>query len=122
MKNKFSTKTQTEIDALLERLHEWKEFFEFKTELFFDGWAISLREKSTYPRCIVVFRSYDTNSYSIKSFEIHFENYHKEEYNELYSVDNINNINSLVKELKEIIYGKDLIKEASKIYNDAFNN
>ncbi|MFW9882598.1 MAG: hypothetical protein ACFFG0_56775 [Candidatus Thorarchaeota archaeon] len=122
MKNKFSIKTQTEIDALLERLQEWKEFFEVKTELFFDGWAISLREKSAYPRSIVIFRSYDANSYSIKSFEILFKNYHKEEYNELYSIDNINNINSLVKEIREIIYGKDLIKEASKIYNDTFSN
>ncbi|UCC21044.1 MAG: hypothetical protein JSV62_07130 [Promethearchaeota archaeon] len=122
MKNKFSINTQTEINALIDKLQEWKEFFEIKTELFFDGWAISLREKSMYPRSIIIFKSYDTNNYSIRSFEIHFKNYQKEEYKELYSIEDINNINTLVKELKEIIYGKDLMKEASKIYNGVFNN
>ncbi|MFX1418646.1 MAG: hypothetical protein ACFE9N_06980 [Promethearchaeota archaeon] len=122
MKKKFSINTQAEIDYLVDKLQEWKNIFEIKIELFFDGWAISLREKSMYPRSIIIFKSYETNKYSIKSFEIHLKNYHKEEYNEIYSIDAINNINTLVKELKEIIYGKDIMEEASKIYNDAFNN
>jgi len=122
MENKFSIETQTEIDDLIHKIQKWKDLFEFKTELFFDGWAISLREKNAYPRSIIIFKSYDTQLYSIKSFEIHLKNYQKEEFNELYSVDNINNINTLLKELKEIIYGKDLMNEISKIYNDAFIN
>ena len=51
---------------------------------------------------------------------MHLKDYQKEEFKELYSVDNINNETTLLGELKEVIYGKDLMKEVSKIFNNAF--
>ncbi|MFX1504456.1 MAG: hypothetical protein ACFFDH_26095 [Promethearchaeota archaeon] len=92
-----------------------------KTEFYFDGWAIFLREKNAYPRSITIFKSYETRTYSIKSFEITLKNYNKEEFKELYFVDNIRNKDSLLEELKEIIYGKDLEKDASKLFNNMFS-
>ncbi len=122
MKNKFSPETQVEINRIIKKIQKWENFFEFKTELYFNGWSISLREKNLYPRYIIIFKSYDTNFYSIKSFEVHLKNYQKEEYKELYSNDHVEDTNSLLEELKEIIYGKDLIQEASKMHKNAFIN
>ncbi|MFX1380045.1 MAG: hypothetical protein ACFFA4_13225 [Promethearchaeota archaeon] len=120
MKNSFSSDTQAEINKILKKIQIWKNLFEFKIELYFNGWAISLRETNLYPRYIIIFKSYDTNSYSIKSFEVHLKNYQKEEYKELYSNDHIRDTNSMLEELKEIIYGKDLMDQVSKIYKNAF--
>ncbi|MFX0039068.1 MAG: hypothetical protein ACFFCY_07225 [Promethearchaeota archaeon] len=120
MKNHFIPETQAEINRIINKIQKWENLFELKTELYFNGWAIFLREKNLYPRYIIIFKSYDTTHYSIKSFEIHLINYHKEEYKELYSNDQIEDSNSMLKELKEIIYGKDLIKSASEIYKNAF--
>ncbi len=122
MNNEFSSEIQTEINSIINKIEKWKNFFEIKTELYFNGWAITLREKNLYPRYIIIFKSYDTNLYSIKSFEIHLKNYQKEEYRELYSNDHIEDTNLILEELKQIIYGKDLIEEVSKIYNNAFTN
>jgi len=122
MKNKFSPKIHAEINSIINKIQKWENFFEFRTEFYFNGWAISLREKNLYPRYIIIFKSYDSQMYSIKSFEIHLKNYQKEEYKELYSNNHINDTNSMLEELKEIIYGKDLIEEASKIYKNAFIN
>jgi hypothetical protein len=122
MKDQFSSETQKDINRILTKIQRWDNFFEFKTELYFNGWAISLREKTLYPRYIIIFKSYETNVYSIKSFQIHLNNYNKEEYKEIYSIGDIENTNSMLKELKDIIYGKDLIEEASKIYKNAFIN
>jgi hypothetical protein len=120
MKNQFIPETQAEINRIINKIQKWENLFELKTELYFNGWAIFLREKNLYPRYIIIFKSYDTNHYSIKSFEIHLINYHKEEYKELYSNDQIEDSNSMLEELKEVIYGKDLIKSASEIYKNAF--
>ncbi|MFX1303917.1 MAG: hypothetical protein ACFE9X_11210 [Promethearchaeota archaeon] len=122
MENKFSLQTQTEINEIINEIQKWKKFFDIKIEFYFDGWAISLREKNVYPRNITIFKSYERNTYSIKSFEVHLKNYNKEEYKELYSVDNINDKNDLVKDLKDLIYGKDLLENASKIYKNKFLN
>ena len=122
MKNKFSPKIHAEINSIINKIQKWENFFEFRTEFYFNGWAISLREKNLYPRYIIIFKSYDSQMYSIKSFEIHLKNYQKEEYKELYSNNHINDTNSMLEELKEIIYGKDLIQEASRIYRKAFMN
>jgi len=122
MKNKFSPKIHAEINSIINKIQKWENFFEFRTEFYFNGWAISLREKNLYPRYIIIFKSYHSNMYSIKSFEIHLKNYQKEEYKELYSNNHIKDTNSMLEELKEIIYGKDLIEEASKIYKNAFIN
>ncbi len=122
MIDKFSHETQAELNEIMKKIRRWENFFELETEFFFNGWAISLREKNLYPRYIIIFKSYDTNLYSIKSFEIHLKNYQKEEYKEIYSNNHIEDSDSMLEELKDIIYGKDLIEEASKIYKKAFIN
>lgn len=122
MKNKFSPEIQTEINEIITKIQKWKNIFEYKIELYFDGWAIFLRENNVYPRFITIFKSYDANTYLIKSFEVSLKDFQKEEFKELYSIENINSINDLLKELKDIIYGKDLIKEASNLYNNMFLN
>ena len=120
MKNKFSPEIQNEIDEIFKKINLWNKLFTFQIEFYFDGWAIFLKEKNLYPRCIVVFKSYEKDLYSIKSFEIHLHNLKKEEYKEIYSIENIRNRYNLLKELKEVIYGKDLLKSASKTYNRTF--
>ncbi|MFX0003642.1 MAG: hypothetical protein ACFE9C_08885 [Candidatus Hodarchaeota archaeon] len=120
MENQFIPETQPEINDIINKIQKWENLFELKTELYFNGWAIFLREKNLYPRYIIIFKSYDTNRYSIKSFEVHLINYHKEKYKELYSNDQIEDSNSLLEELNEIIYGKDLIESASELYKNTF--
>ncbi|MFX0140175.1 MAG: hypothetical protein ACFFDN_41430 [Candidatus Hodarchaeota archaeon] len=122
MENKFSPQIQAEINDIINEIQRWKKFFDFKIEFYYDGWAIFLKEKNVYPRNITIFKSYERNMYSIKSFEVHLKNYNKEEYKELYSVYNIKDKNDLVKELKDLIYGKDLLEDASKIYKNTFLN
>ena len=120
MKNKFSPEIQNEIDEIFEKINTWKELFYLKVEFYFDGWAIFLREKNLYHRSIVIFKSYSKTTYSLKSFEIHLHKLKKEEFREIYSEENIRNHKDLLKELKEVIYGKDLLKNASKTYKNAF--
>ncbi|MHA2037210.1 MAG: hypothetical protein ACW972_07830 [Promethearchaeota archaeon] len=120
MNGKFSQKIQDEIEEILNRLRLWKDIFYFNTEIYYDGWAIFLREKNLYPRCIVIFKSYEVDSYSIKSFEVHLENYRKETFKELYSLEKIKKQDELLSELKEIIYGKDLGHKVLKMCSDTF--
>ncbi len=120
MEYKFSPKIKNEIDGILKEISFWNEFFSINFDFYFDGWAIFLKEKNLYPRSIVIFKSYTTNSYSIKSFEVHLNYSKKEEFNEIFSVENIRNQSLLLKELKEIIYGKDILNNASKIYKNRF--
>jgi len=120
MKNKFSPEIQNEIDDILEKIHIWKELFYFKVEFYFDGWAILLREKNLYLRSIVIFKSDAKKTYSLKSFEIYLHNLKKEEFKEIYSKENIRNHENILKELKEVIYGKDLLRNALKTYKNAF--
>ena len=108
MENKYSLKTQEEINAVLDILKEWKNLFVIKEDYFYEGWAIYLKEKSIYPRSIVIFKSYSEHQYSIKSFEIHSSN-KKELLKELYVNERIYSIPELYTEVKEIIYGKDLL-------------
>jgi len=122
MKNKFSPEIQTEINEIINKIQKWKNIFDHKIEFFFDGWAIFLREKNAYPRFITIFKSYKANTYLIKSFEVSLKDFQKEEFEELYSIENIDNINDLLEELKDVIYGKDLIKGVSKLYKNLFLN
>ncbi|MFX1277667.1 MAG: hypothetical protein ACFFAT_21820 [Promethearchaeota archaeon] len=119
MENKYSLETQAEIENILKEIHFKKSFF-VKYEFFFDGWAIFLKEKTIYPRLIVIFKSYIKNSFSIKSFEIQNNNYNKEKYNQLYFVEKIKNPEELIKELNAIIYGKDIMNYTSKKYHEYF--
>ncbi len=122
MNKKFSPDTQTEINDILNNIQNWNNFFNSKIEFYFDGWAIFLREKFTYPRVITIFKSYNTSTYSIKSFEVTLKNLQTEEHKEIYSNEDIKSKSDLLKELKDIIYGKDLIQEASKLYNNMFSD
>ncbi|TET56729.1 MAG: hypothetical protein E3J52_11585 [Promethearchaeota archaeon] len=122
MNNKFSPEIQAEINDIISKIQNWKNFFNYKIEFYFDGWAIFLREKNAYPRYITIFKSYNTRTFSIKSFEVYLKDFQKEEFKELYFIDNISTKNDLLKELKDIIYGKDLIQEVSKLYNNTFLN
>ena len=121
MKNKFSPDIQNEIKGIIYKIQSWKDLFDFQLEFFFDGWAIYLKERSIYPRSIVIFKSYEKNQYSIKSFEVHLQNFKKEELHELYSVEHIKDQKKLITELKEIIYGKDLGNYIQKMYDDTFS-
>ena len=118
MENKYSSQTQKEIDTLFIKLQVWKNLFFFKIEYHFDGWAITLEEKNAYPRKIVVFKPYHENVYSIKSFEIRQNNGKRDVHEELYFNDQIRNLDDLVHEVREIIYGKDLMNIASKKYQE----
>jgi len=116
MESKYSSKIQDEIEKLLTRLHKFNKFFSINVEYFIDGWAIFLNEKNIYPRRIVIFKSYNNELFSIKSFEINLKNSQKEENNELYSIINLDTIDKVMNELKEIIYGKDIMRYTSEKY------
>ena len=116
---KYNPIVQQEINDILYRIDFWKQLFSIHIEYYIDGWAIYLREKTLYSRLIVIFKSEE--SYSIKSFEIHNQALKKECYKELYHVKNITDREELIKELRAIIYGKDLIKSVYDKYNEHFS-
>jgi hypothetical protein len=120
MTNKFSEEIQNEIERIFNKIQVWKDLFNIKLEFYYDGWAIFLKEKNLYPRCIVIFKSNENNHYSIKSYNVYLQNYKKEDYQEIYSIEHLNNQDDVIKELREIIYGKDLGSQVLKIYNDTF--
>jgi hypothetical protein len=116
MESKYSPRIQKEINEILSRIKIFKKFFSINIEYYIDGWAIHLKEKSIYPRYFVIFKSLENNLYSIKSFEIQSNNFKNEHYKELYFENNICKIDLLLKELKEIIYGKDIADFTYKSY------
>jgi len=117
MDYKNNLKTEKEVNIVLNKLDEWKNLFSIKVDYFYEGWAIYLKEKNIYPRSIVIFKSYSENYYSIKSFEIH-SNKEKEIFKELYANEKIDTILNLYSEVKEIIYGKDILGSISRIKCD----
>jgi len=117
MDYKNNLKTEKEVNLVLNKLAEWKNLFSIKVDYFYEGWAIYLKEKNIYPRSIVIFKSYSENYYSIKSFEIH-SNKEKEIFKELYANEKIDTILNLYSEVKEIIYGKDILGSISRIKCD----
>ncbi|MBY9005321.1 MAG: hypothetical protein KGD63_01025 [Candidatus Lokiarchaeota archaeon] len=98
---------ENEIFYVLDFLKKWENLFTLDYEYFIDGWAIYLNENNLYPRYIVLFKSYDTNNYSIKSYETHFTRLYNKKYKELVQINNIEDIDVFLKEIKDIIYGKD---------------
>ena len=118
MNDKYSLKTQNEVNSILEGLYMWKNLFFFEVKYFYEGWAIYMREKNTYPRSLVIFKSYSDDYYSIKSFEIHFSK-KKETYQELYINEKIDTVQQLQSEIKEIIYGKDILDSITKLNNES---
>ena len=115
MDPKYCSKTQKEVSTVLKSLFEWENLFSIKVKYFYEGWAVYLREKSMYPRCIVIFKSYSKESFSIKSFEINFDKIKSESYKELYVNESIYSISSLLSEIKQIIYGKDMLENFKKL-------
>ena len=115
MDRKYSLETQEEINTVLANFVEWKNLFSIKVDYFYEGWAIYFKEKSIYPRSIVIFKSYSETYYSIKSFEIH-TNKEREVYKELYVNERIETISELYSEVKAIIYGKDILGSISKLF------
>ena len=116
MESKYSPEIQSEINHLLDTIKIYKNLFSINIEYFIDGWAIFLNEKRIYPRRIVIFKSYNNDSFSIKSFEINLNDCRKEENKELYSISNLDTIDKVMKELKDIIYGKDMMSYTSEKY------
>ena len=122
MENKFDKKTEEEINNILKRIEIWKDFFFIDIKFFVDGWGIFLKEKRNYPRNIVIFKPHEKSCYTIKSFEILMTKSNNEKIKEIYSVENIKNQDNLYNELKEIIFGKDLLNNVLKIHrNSALN-
>ena len=115
MDPKYCSKTQKEVSTVLKSLFEWKNLFSIKVKYFYEGWAVYLREKNMYPRCIVIFKPYSMESFSIKSFEINFDKIKSESYKELYVNESIYSISNLLSELKQIIYGKDMLGNIKKL-------
>ena len=118
MENKYSIKTQNDINYVLESLESWKSLFSIEVSYYYEGWAIILKEKNLYPRLIVIFGPYDKNHYSVKSFEIHYDDEKNELYKEIYWNDEIEDLSVLLKEVKDIIYGKNIINFAENNYYD----
>lgn len=112
MENKYSPKNQAEIEKILSKIHTFKKFFSIIIEYYIDM-AIFLNEKY-----IVIFKSYNNDSFSIKSFEINLNDCRKEENKELYSKINLDTIDKVMKEVKNIIYDKDMMRYTlEKYYN-----
>ncbi len=120
MESKYSPQVQAEINEIKKFIEKYHNLFSLKIEYYIDGLAIFLREKNLYPRLIVIFRSSLSEVFSIKSFEIHTNEFLKEDYRELYSKEDCKDIYKLLKELREIIYGKDIINFTSNKYHNYF--
>lgn len=118
MVSKYSPSIKDQIYKILIYLDKWKELFSIKLNYYIEGWAISLREKNVYPRYIVLFKPYELEKYSLKSFEIHFDENNNETFNEIYSNKDISNSNELLNEIKEIIYGKDVFDKILRIIHE----
>ncbi len=115
MDPKYCSKTQKEVSTVLKSLFEWENLFSIKVKYFYEGWAVYLREKNLYPRCIVIFKPYSRGCFSIKSFEINFDKTKSESYKELYVNESIYSISNLLSELKQVIYGKDILGSIKKL-------
>ncbi len=115
MDPKYCSKTQKEVRTVLKSLFDWKNLFSIKVKYFYEGWAVYIREKSMYPRCIVIFRPYSQENFSIKSFEINYDKIKSESYKELYVNESIYSISNLLSEIKQIIYGKDMLGNIKKL-------
>lgn len=108
MQNKYSSDLKRQINKIINYLNTWKELFHIKVDYYEEGWAISLREICIYPRYIVIFKPYTQTLYSIKSFEIQYNQHNNEILKVVYHNENRYNLNDLKTEVKEIIYGKDI--------------
>jgi len=116
MEDKYSETTQKEIESINQYLEQWSKIFFKEIRYYTEGWSLNLREKTIYPRYIVIFKPYDQNLFSIKSFEIHYDRTGKEHFNALYFIDKINSLDALLKEINNIFYGKDILSSVESEY------
>lgn len=122
MEKKYEYDTQIQVDKLMKKLGIWKDLFSVKINFYVEGWAAYLMEKNIYPRLIVIFKPYDCDYFSIKSFEVSYDTKANEIHSEIYSQDLIYGFQNLFVELKEIIYGKDIITSISTEIIDTNNS
>ena len=116
MEDKYSEITQISIDTIIQFLEQWSNIFSREIRYYDEGWSINLREKTLYPRYIVIFKAYHQNLFSIKSFEIHHDRKGNEHFKDLYYIDNIKSLKELLEEIKSIFYGKDILSSAESKY------
>jgi len=122
MEKKYDHDTQIQVDKLMKKLGIWKDLFSVKINFYVEGWAAYLMEKNIYPRLIVIFKPYDCDYFSIKSFEVSYDTKANEIHSEIYSQDLIYGFQNLFVELKEVIYGKDIITSISTEIIDTNNS
>ncbi|MBY9002558.1 MAG: hypothetical protein KGD73_01170 [Candidatus Lokiarchaeota archaeon] len=113
--------TQIQVNKLLKKLGIWKNLFSVKINFYVEGWAAYLMEKNIYPRLIVIFKPFDCEYFSIKSFEVSYDAKAREIHSEIYARDLIYGFENLFKELKEVIYGKDVVSSFSTDLIDTNN-
>ncbi len=121
MEKKYEHDTQIQVNKLMKKLGIWKNLFSVKIYFYVEGWAVYLTEKTIYPRLIVIFKPFDCDYFSIKSFEVSYDAKANEIHSEIYSRDLIDGFQNLFVELKEVIYGKDVITSISAELIDANN-
>ncbi|TXT63545.1 MAG: hypothetical protein BAJALOKI3v1_350018 [Promethearchaeota archaeon] len=117
MNIKYSNKSQKEIKIILEYLDKWKCFFKVEIQYFIDGWSISLTELTLYPRYIVIAKLEGQDFFEIKSFEVSFNEAYEQVEKEIFSINQIFTLEDLFREIKEIIYGKDLFNDVKTCIN-----
>lgn len=112
----------SQIDTILRNFKIWDNSFEISQENYLDGWACIFNEKNFNPRRIVLYKDYETNTFSIKSFEIDILDYNGKNYEEIYSISDIQKFEEVLVELKRILFGKDVINSAYKKYKNFFHS
>lgn len=117
MDNKYTISSQQEINSIMNFLERWKKIFSIKIQYFIDGWSISLTELTLYPRLIVIAKFNNCDYFEIKSFEVELNRIYQNEYKEIFALNRIKTKERLFKEIKEIIYGKDLFNNIKKQIN-----
>jgi hypothetical protein len=116
METKYSPIIQAEINSLFNKIQIYEKYFSIRIEYYIDGWAIFLEEKNLYPRVIVIFKDSTKPAFSIKSYEIHSNDLVYQKFVELYSSEEVQDGEEVLKELRALIYGKDILTYISKKY------
>jgi len=119
MEKKYEEDTQIQVNELMKKLGIWKDLFSVKINFYIEGWAAYLMEKTIYPRSIVIFKPYECDYFSIKSFEVSYDMKSNEIHSEIYSRELIYGFQNLYLELKEVIYGKDVLSSISTDLTDS---
>jgi hypothetical protein len=116
METKYSPIIQAEINSLFNKIQIYEKYFSIRIEYYIDGWAIFLEEKNLYPRVIVIFKNSTKSVLSIKSYEIHLNDLFYQKFVELYSNEEVQDEEEVLKELRALVYGKDILTYITKKY------